>query len=77
LAVKVAWELVFFGYLVSDISFLVEGEGVVEIVEFKFHGSSFFFGQEFVLVSFIDNKSLFLARVKQLKQIRKTSLRVK
>jgi len=39
LAAKVAIKILFFKDLVSNISFLVDGKGVVEIVEFKFkHG---------------------------------------
>ena len=42
LAAKVAFELFFFRELVSDISFVVDREGIMEIVEFKFkHNNSF------------------------------------
>ena len=36
LTVKITLKILFFGDLVSNISFLVDGEGVMEIVEFKF-----------------------------------------
>jgi hypothetical protein len=35
LVAKVAFELLFFGDLVSEIAFLVDSKGVIEVVEFK------------------------------------------